>query len=118
MLAAGDRNGKNILANVLDIPVANETYDFIVSRGVLLSHVGPGNTDRMLKEIHRILSKGGECYLDYITHFKNDEYRYQKTKNSFLQNEISEILLRNGFTVEKFFDNDSYRTASVLIKKI
>jgi thymidylate synthase len=109
--------GQVLQANVLDIPVNDCQYDFVVSRGVLISHVGPNNAEKMLQEINRILKPGAIFYFDYITRFNEDEIRHKKNKNSFSKNEIEYLVSRYGFKIEEHFDSDNFRVTSVLIRK-
>lgn len=110
--------GEVFLSNALDVPVKDSYYDFVASRGVLISHVGPTNAEKLLAEINRILKKDGLLYLDYITKFDEDEIRHKKNKNTFSSKELASLASRFGFTVVVHFDNDSFRVTSTLLKKI
>jgi ubiquinone/menaquinone biosynthesis C-methylase UbiE len=47
-------------ASVLELPFDSETFDFVFSNGVLHHTL---NSDQGLKEIYRVLKKGGSCWL-------------------------------------------------------
>ena len=115
-----DKNisGEILLSSTFDIPVEDKYYDFAVSRGVLISHVGPGKAEKMLGEIHRVLKPNSLFYLDYITKFEDSEVRHKKTKNAFSSQEMNKLVAKCGFKVEQHFDNDNFRVTSILIRKI
>ena len=56
-----------IQGSVLDLPMKNETFDFVFSNGVLHHTVNP---QKGLDEIHRVLQKDGQCWL-YLYGGKN-----------------------------------------------
>lgn len=112
-----DISGKILLSNVLDIPTEDSYYDFAVSRGVLISHIGPNNAEKMLNEVYRVLKPDALFYLDYITKFEDTEIRHKRTKNAFSTAAMEDVARRCGFVVERNFDNDAYRVTSILLRK-
>ncbi len=56
---------KFLVGNCLDIPFANNSFDAIVSRGVLISHVEKGYDDKFIIEAKRVLHPGGLFIFDF-----------------------------------------------------
>jgi malonyl-CoA O-methyltransferase len=121
MLKFAHKNGKErqyVLANSLDIPYADNYFNVICSRGVLISHVGKKYASLFLKEHHRVLKSGGLFMFDFITKFKESEVKKRKEKAYFSFNNISGILKSYGFEVLKRSGEDINRVNAILCKKI
>jgi ubiquinone/menaquinone biosynthesis C-methylase UbiE len=89
------------LIDLIELPYADETFDVVISSGVLEHAVQDYES---LKEIHRILRPGGKLVVTYIPNrMSYDEcYRRLWSKNQFHRRlygrlELSQMLKRTGF---------------------
>jgi len=115
---AGNRGVSFVLANCLDMPFKDNFFSAIVSRGVLISHVGKKYTSLFVKEANRTLTKNGILIFDFITHFNKGEEKKSRAKATFVKNSITKLLEDNGFEVKEYLGNKEQRVNSVFcIKK-
>lgn len=113
-----EKERQYVLANSLDIPYENNSFDIICSRGVLISHVGKKYVDLFLREHNRVLKSGGLFMFDYITKFKESEIKKKKEKAYMNFQKISDNLKSNGFEILKRSGEDVNRVNAILCKKI
>jgi ubiquinone/menaquinone biosynthesis C-methylase UbiE len=121
MLVFAQKNEKDrqyVLANSLDIPFADNFFDLVCSRGVLISHVGRKYTDLFLAEHNRVLKPNGLFMFDFITKFKESEIKNKKEKVCMSFKKVSDKLKTHGFEVLKRSGEDLNRVNAILCKKI
>lgn len=104
-LGKNDSAEKMIVGNILDIPFETDYFDFIVSHGVLDSMSFKIAVEGM-KEVVRILKKGGLMYFDLIMDPTYEVYE-----------EIVAIEHEHG-TVQSYFDKNKIDTLLVSDFKI
>lgn len=107
-----------VLANSLDIPYPDQSFDLVCSRGVLISHVGKKYVDLFLKEHNRVLKKGGLFMFDFITKFKKTELKKSRKKASMSYATVCQMLKAHGFEPIKRSGEDINRVNAILCKKI
>jgi ubiquinone/menaquinone biosynthesis C-methylase UbiE len=101
--------------NALDIPLADESVDSVIANSVL--HL-ISNPQKVIREIHRVLKKGGKfiCLDDVPGKVLNTPYdnsTYLSAVNDFYSTYWSE-LAENGVKPKKYswkFDRDAYCTS-------
>ena len=106
-----------VLANSLDIPYSDEDFSLIVTRGVLVSHVGKQYVQAFIKEHARVLKVGGKLMFDFITHFEENEARERRTKAYLSYRKVKALLEANGFVILARSGKDSNRVNAILCEK-
>ncbi len=109
---------KYVLANSLDIPYEDSSFDIICSRGVLISHVGKNYVNLFIKEHSRVLKQGGLFIFDFITHFNKNEIKKKKNKAYLSFDEVAKLLVDNGFKVLGRSGDDINRVNAIFCKKL
>lgn len=104
---------KFLVGNCLDIPFANNSFDAIVSRGVLISHVEKGYDDKFIIEAKRVLHPGGLFIFDFITQYNKNESKKLKKKAIFNRQQITRTLNSEGFKVIDYNGTVSNRVNTV-----
>ena len=102
-----------LLGNCLDIPFADEFFNAIVTRGVLISHVEKDYALKFIQESKRVLKPGGLFVFDFITHYNQSEKEKLKRKATFDQQSLSKVLEKDGFKIIEFSGAKSNRVNSV-----
>ena len=88
------------LDHLIDLPYADQTFDAVISSGVL-EHVAQDYES--LKEVHRILRPGGKLIITYIPNrLSCDEWYLRRAKKPhhrrlYGRMELSQLLKRSGF---------------------
>lgn len=103
-----DKELKFICADALNLPFGNEKFDLVVSIENI-EHVK--DQTGYIKEVKRVLKKGGTLILstpnrEHLGHKIRRLLKYEAAKNpfhlhEFSENELSELLVRNGFQIVK-----------------
>ena len=106
-----------VLGNCLDIPFRNEYFNAVITRGVLISHVGKGYTSAFIDEAKRVLVPGGLFIFDFITHFNDDETDKRDKKAVFNKKKVELLLKKSGFRVLEFCGEDENRVNAVACVK-
>jgi thymidylate synthase len=106
------------LANSLDLPYVDNFFDLIVSRGVLISHVGRQYVEMFLKEHSRTLKHDGLFVFDFITKFDKSEIKNKRTKAAISYKQMKNLLQKYNFEVLERSGEDSNRVNAIFCKKI
>lgn len=96
---AGEKYPKAALlhSSVTAIPLENESVDYAVSRGVVISHLPQGEQGNYLSEVHRILKPGGIFIFDFLNNMKTADFHLSSEKTVYTIKEIIEELKSFGF---------------------
>ena len=91
-----------IHANGLRLPVEDNTFDGVVGQDVL-EHVDDG--DALMREWHRVLRPGGRVVLATANgSYPDPDLFYDPDhRRIYMQDELSELLVRTGFVVERSY---------------
>lgn len=106
-----------VLANSLDLPYKDNSFDLVCSRGVLISHMGKKYVDLFIREHFRVLKTGGLCMFDFITHFEPSEVKKKRAKASMTFDKVSDVLTSQGYTVLSRSGEDSNRVNTIFCRK-
>lgn len=121
MIARARENSKDIkfiIADCLDIPFSADYFNAIVSRGILMSHVGNRYNEDLVREVRRVLKPNGYFISDFLVNIGNKETKIKKNKALFTKDKIKKLLEKNGFQVIDFDGDSDQRVNSVFcIKK-
>ena len=82
-----------------------QKYNFIASRGVLISHYGIDNSLRLLSSIYNALDKDGIIFLDALNVENKDN---PKEKTLYSTNQLYELFRQSGFSKIKIYEEDKY----------
>lgn len=107
-----------VLANSLDLPFSDSTFDLVCTRGVLISHIGRKYVNLFIQEHRRVLKTGGLFMFDFITHFEKSEVRYRRNKAAMSYGIVIKLLREHGFQVIERSGTDTNRVNAIVCRKI
>jgi ubiquinone/menaquinone biosynthesis C-methylase UbiE len=112
-------NIKNIDAEVANItqkiPVDDESIDILYMGNVLHGFVENNEVEAVMKEIHRVIKKGGSFA---VVEFKKEESTHGPPLHVRITPEdVEEIVKNYGFSVKKVEEVGTYHYAIILVKK-
>lgn len=102
-----------VLGNCLDIPFEDKFFNAVVTRGVLITHVGKDYSKQFIEEAKRVLIPGGLLVFDFVTHYNKGEEEKFKQKAVFNQKQIMALLEKSGFRVIEFSGEEKNRVNAV-----
>jgi ubiquinone/menaquinone biosynthesis C-methylase UbiE len=100
-------------SSVTAIPVEKETMDYAVSRGVVISHLPPGEQGNFLTEVKRILKPDGMFIFDFLNNLKTADFHPSSEKTVYTIQEITEVLRGFGFEVMMVDGDENSRVVRV-----
>lgn len=99
-----DKRFESKVGSAIKIPYADNTFDTVVSWEVI-EHIPKGTENKMFKEIHRVLKKGGIFYLstpyDHLVSKFLDPAWWLIGHRHYSKNKLSSYAQQNGFVVEE-----------------
>lgn len=104
-------------SSVTNIPLDAETVDYAISRGVVISHLPPGEQNNFLSEVKRILKPGGLFIFDFLNNLKSADFKLSSEKTTYSIPEIEELLIVSGFEVMLVDGNETSRVVRVAVSK-
>ncbi|MEI7621510.1 MAG: class I SAM-dependent methyltransferase [Candidatus Moraniibacteriota bacterium] len=111
-------NAVALRASATDVPLLSNSMDFVISRGVVVSHLPSEVIDDFFHELARLVRKGGKVIFDFIANIETVEYENTSPKIVFTKVQIEKKLSALGFIEIKFDGNDLNRVIRVsAIKK-
>lgn len=100
-------------SSVTAIPIGNESVDYAVSLGVVISHLPLGEQESFLSEVKRILKPDGIFIFDFLNNLKTADFHLSSEKTVYTIQEITEVLNHYGFEVMVTDGNENSRVVRV-----
>jgi len=104
-------------ASVTAIPLESESVDYAVSRGVVISHLPPGEQGNYLNEVQRILKPGGIFIFDFLNNMKTANFHLSSEKTVYTTKEIVEELKSFGFEAFAADGDENSRVVRIAARK-
>lgn len=86
-----------INASAADIPLADNTIDVAISRGIVLSHLPEEMTEDFFNELGRIVRANGVVIFDFLCNPNSGDFENLSPKIPFSKEQIKEKLEARGF---------------------
>tara|TARA_B100000989_G_C19512294_1_gene459763 strand:- start:91 stop:1002 length:912 start_codon:yes stop_codon:yes gene_type:complete len=113
------------IANVLELPFENKSFDFVLCQGVM-HHTS--NPEKAVKECYRVLKKGGYVYFqicgkggliqEFLMDFLRNQYKQDIVINKFIKNlnkeKFSNLIKKIKYRVKKNNSLESRTTVKFL----
>ena len=106
------------VGDALKLPYNDKFFDAVVSRGILISHLGKGKEKRFIKECSRVLKPNGYLIFDFLQNIQPDEKDLKKEKSILSISSIRKLLKPEGFKIIAFENNGEKRVNSVCAVKL
>lgn len=100
-LAPAEIKGYLIQADLEKVPLQDQCFD-VVSMIAVLEHIYPPNISNVLKEAKRVIKKGGRLVVRVPSQNQSLEPKHYQ---HFTEVGLREMLMSNGFTVERIIGN-------------
>lgn len=97
-----------IQGSILELPFKSNSFNLIFSRGILISHIPEEYIIDMIKEIGRVIKKGGEIILDALVYPDENDIDIID-KNIFKNDSLISIFHKNNFELQYRNGNDFNR---------
>ncbi len=116
---ASEKYPKAVLlhSSVTAIPLSGESVDYAVSRGVVISHLPPGEQGNFLSEVQRILKPGGIFIFDFLNNMKTADFHLSSEKTVYTIKEIIEELKSFGFEALTADGDENSRVVRIAARK-
>jgi ArsR family transcriptional regulator len=89
-----------VVADAFSLPFSDSAFDVVLSRGVLLSHYGEIHAETLLREIARVVVRGGIGIFDYLNASGATLFPHMAVEKTFFEkNQIRSLAAATGFTV-------------------
>lgn len=100
-------------ASVTDVPLADDTVDVAISRGIVLSHLPKELVGGFFDELARIVRSKGMIIFDFLSNPESVSFTNVSPKIPFTKEQISSELGKRGFEEFIFDGEDSNRVVRV-----
>ena len=105
-----------LVGDAADTALPVNSFDLIVSRGVLLSDL-KYSSDKLVREAYRLLNNNGTLILDFIQKVGKTEGDMSREKSIYSIAGVKKMLKKTGFQVISFENKGTKRVNSVYAKK-
>lgn len=106
------------IGNALVLPYKDRFFELIVSRGILISHLGKGRERKFIKECSRVLKPNGYLIFDFLQKISLEEKDLKREKSVLNKDSIKKLLKPLGFKIIAFENNGEKRVNSVCAVKL
>ncbi len=100
------------------LPFADNYFNVVISRGVLVSHFGKALSGRWFLEVQRVLKLNGIFIFDFL----NEKYFTKPLegahKTLYTREKLTAMLKQAGFAVEAISDSETNRTNNIAVRKV
>jgi len=110
-------NAKFYYKSIFEISPEWNTFDQIVSRGILLSHYGHKYIDNIFILLYSSLRKNGSITIDFLNKDANKIYHRPKNKAYFSSDEVKNSAIRSGFSRVEIIGYKKSRVLFAVINK-
>lgn len=104
--------------SLFDLKSERQNFDLVVSRGVLLSHYGNGQSMDIFLSLYSVIKNGGFLVIDFLNKDVRGIYQHlPKNKEYFSANYIKKIVIESGYSNVEIIGSHKERTLIAVIKK-
>jgi ubiquinone/menaquinone biosynthesis C-methylase UbiE len=100
-------------ASVTDIPLADQSVDCVVSRGIVVSHLPRILVLNFFIEMGRLVRLGGFVLFDFLSNINSAEFSNVSPKIPFSDVTIADLLKGHGFSNITFYGSPADRVRRV-----